>query len=369
MNPGSRGDESATLDRVSAYDYRLPPDLIAKYPSERRDASRLLRVGIEGSEAGPAEGVHLDDLVFSDLIRIIPPGDLVVVNDSRVIPARLLGRKPTGAACEVLLVRPLADSRERWEALVRPGSKLKPGARVLVGSGLTIAIESVLEGGARVVRLESDLDPDTAIERWGHVPLPPYIDRDDEALDRDRYQTVYARERGSVAAPTAGLHFTQALMRELESEGVGVATVTLHVGPGTFRPVEGESLDEHLMHEEWWTVTEEAAGRIAETRAAGGRVWAIGTTVVRTLETAGEQGGRVRAGSGSTRLFISPGYHFNVVDALVTNFHLPRSTLLMLVAAFAGYRNTMDTYRHAVESGYRFYSYGDAMVVPPWKTS
>jgi len=392
---------SDPLARTESYDYALPEGLIARYPAERRDESRLLVLRAE-------EGA-LAHRRFRDLGSLLAPGDLLVLNESRVMPVRLLGRKPTGAACEVLLLRPLdaqLDSQEegttgiaparatgpatgpgpgpatatgpapgtgpapatpptphRWEALVRPGSKLKPGRRVVVGPELEVVIEDGAPGGGRIVRLETPLSVEAALERYGRVPLPPYLERDEEPLDRERYQTVYARVPGSVAAPTAGLHFTPELLERIEAGGVELARVALHVGPGTFRPVEVERIGEHEMHAERWEVPAATAEAIARTRERGGRVWAVGTTVVRTLESAADGEGGVRPGRGETRLFISPGYGFRVVDALVTNFHLPRSTLLMLVAAFAGHEATMRAYREAIAEGYRFYSYGDAMAI------
>ena len=343
--------------RVADYDYVLPRHRIARYPAERRDESRLLVVG-------PDEG-SLRHLRFRDVVDLLEAGDVLVVNESRVLPARLLGRKPTGAPSEILLLRPapgVADGHV-WEALVRPGGKLKPGRRVVVAADLSVEILDSVPGGGRLVRLLTERGVEEALELHGHVPLPPYIDRPDEPLDRERYQTVYARTPGSVAAPTAGLHFTPEILEELDAKGVVRAEVTLHVGVGTFRPVDVEDLEAHTLHREWYRVTEAAADVINRARSAGGRVWAVGTTAVRTLESVADEGGRVRAGSGSTGLFIRPPYDFRVVDRLLTNFHLPRSTLLMLVAAFAGYRRTMAAYAAAIAGEYRFYSYGDAMAV------
>ena len=345
--------------RVSDYEYVLPPELIARYPAPMRDQSRLLVV--------PRDGSPLRHRVFRELVELFEPGDVLVVNDSRVIPARLLGRKPTGASCEILLLRPTPDADpvdpRTWEALVRPGGKLKPGRRVVVADDLEVAILDSAEGGGRVVRLESPGPASEAIERHGHVPLPPYLDREDEPSDRERYQTVYARVPGSIAAPTAGLHFTPELLAELESRDVRRVAVTLEVGVGTFRPVEEDDPSGHDMHAETWRVEPAAAAAINEARRAGGRCWAVGTTVARTLETTAGEDGVVQAGSGSTRLFLRPPYRFRAVDALVTNFHLPRSTLLMLVSAFGGYERVMDAYRAAVAERYRFYSYGDAMAL------
>lgn len=364
--------------RMSDYDYELPDDRIARYPAERRDESRLLVVP-------PEDGAPLRHLRFRDVTELFRPGDLLVVNESRVRPARLLGRKPTGAPAEILLLgpaevvpargegagegagaggpvgAPAAPDPRDWVALVRPGSKLKPGRTVEVAADLTVEILDSAPGGGRVVRLHTSGSVEEAIERHGHMPLPPYIDRDDEALDRERYQTVYARDPGSVAAPTAGLHFTDELLGRIEAMGVRRAAVSLHVGIGTFRPVEADDPTEHEMHHETYFVPESVAEAVADTRVAGGRIWAVGTTVVRTLEAAAGPDGRVRSGPGSTDLFIRPPYDFRVIDALITNFHLPRSTLLMLVAALGGYERVMEAYREAIAEEYRFYSYGDAM--------
>lgn len=344
--------------RVSDYDYDLPPDRIAQYPAERRDDSRLLVSAPDGS---------VQHRRIPDLVDLIPAGDVLVVNESAVFPARLLGRKPTGANAEILLVRPWSEGAgaSLWEALVRPGGKLKPGRTVVVAPELSVDIVDTLESGNRLIRLVTDLPVQEALERHGHVPLPPYIERDDEPLDRERYQTVYARSPGSVAAPTAGLHLTDELLGRLEEKGVVRTAVTLHVGVGTFRPVEVDDPAEHVMHREWYSVSAETAEVVNRVRDSGGRVWAVGTTAVRTLESAVGPDGRLRPGSDETRLFIRPPYDFRIVDGLLTNFHLPRSTLLMLVAALAGYERTMRAYREAIAGGYRFYSYGDAMLVEP----
>jgi S-adenosylmethionine:tRNA ribosyltransferase-isomerase len=305
------------------------------------------------------------DLRFTDVVELFGPGDVLVLNETKVIPARLLGRKPTGAPAEILLMRPAPGEQDTrvWEALVRPGSKLKPGRTVVVADDLAVEILDSAPGSGRRVRLVTELSVEEALERHGRMPLPPYLGREDEPLDRERYQTVYARESGSVAAPTAGLHFTPEILSELEARGVVRAALTLHVGIGTFRPVESESIDAHQMHHEWYSVPEAAAAEVNAARARGRRVWAVGTTAVRTLEAVADAGGGVKAGTGTTDLFIRPGYVFRVVDCLLTNFHLPRSTLLMLVTAFAGYERTMAAYAHAIALHYRFYSYGDAMAV------
>ena len=342
---------------VAHYDYELPDGLIARYPAERRDGSRLLVLP-------PGEGpcVHLD---FPDVVDLFDPGDVLVVNESKVLPARLLGRKPTGAPAEVLLIRPADDGDDPyvWEALVRPGSKLKPGRTVLVGDELQVEILDSAPGSGRIVRLVTGRTVEKILDLYGHMPLPPYIDRPDESLDRERYQTVYARTPGSVAAPTAGLHFTDAILERIEAAGVRRVGVTLHVGIGTFRPVEVEDPATHEMHHEWFELGEAEAEVVNRARDEGRRIWAVGTTAVRTLESAADSDGRVRAGQGTTGLFIRPPYRFRIVDCMLTNFHLPRSTLLMLVAALGGYERVMDAYRAAIGAGYRFYSYGDAMAV------
>lgn len=342
--------------RVSDYDYDLAPHRIARYPAERRDESRLLVVP-------PGEG-EFRDLRFREVADLFEPGDVVVVNESRVLPARLLGRKPSGASAEILLLRPVAGASDtEWEALVRPGGKLKPGRTVVVADELVVEIVDSTPGGGRVVHLRTPLAVEEALQRFGHVPLPPYLEREDEPVDRERYQTVYARTPGSVAAPTAGLHFTEELVRRIRDRGVGWAAVTLHVGIGTFRPVDVEDPADHALHHEWYEVGPDAACAVNDATASGGKVWAIGTTAVRTLESVADARGRIHPGSGTTDLFIRPPYRFRAVDHLVTNFHLPRSTLLMLVAALGGYARIMDAYRHAVAADYRFYSYGDAMAV------
>ena len=373
--------------RVSDYEYELPPGRIARYPTERRDQSRLLVV--------PQGRGPLEHRRFSDLVDLLNPGDVLVVNESRVRPARLLGRKPTGSPSEILLLRPWVggtaadggavasgdssassgseggaslDEATLWEALVRPGGKLKPSRVVNIAPDFDVEIVDGAPGGGRIVRIVVEGSVREALEKHGHVPLPPYLEREDEPLDRERYQTVYARITGSVAAPTAGLHFTPELLDTIAAKGVERVAVTLDVGVGTFRPVEVDDPAEHDLHSERYFVPTETAGVINAARAEGRRIWVVGTTVVRTLESAAPEGG-VEAGRGVTDLFVRPGYTFQVTDRLVTNFHLPRSTLLMMVAAFAGYERTMQAYRVAVQEGYRFYSYGDAMVVAPPKTA
>ena len=298
---------------------------------------------------------------FTDFAGLVDPGDLVVVNDSRVIPARLPARRAGGGAAEVLLVAREADGS--WRALVRPGARIRAGARLALGNSDAVEVLATLPGGQRQLRLVGAGGDEAIIARHGQVPLPPYIARPPEEMDRERYQTVYAAAPGSVAAPTAGLHFTPAVLAALEGRGAVVAPLTLHVGPGTFRPVAAADPAHRLMDPEAFTLPDATARQVAEARERGGRVWAVGTTVTRTLETCGEPSGTVRPGSGWTSLFIRPGRGFRVVDHLLTNFHLPRSTLLMLVCAFAGRERVLEAYREAIRERYRFYSYGDATLI------
>jgi S-adenosylmethionine:tRNA ribosyltransferase-isomerase len=346
--------------RTSDFDYSLPPSLIAQHPLPDRGASRLLILDRATGAIRHAQ--------FTDIVDLMAPGDVVVLNVSRVIPARLHGMRDAGsgtrglgAKAEFLLVRELPDGT--WLAMGHPGGKLKPGRRVTFGPDSSAEVVEVLGGGLRRVRFVGPLDAPATLAKYGEVPLPPYIRRAPTSDDRERYQTVYAAHDGSVAAPTAGLHFTRELLDRLRDTGVALAELDLHVGPGTFKPVEAEDLAHHAMYAEPYRVSEQAAGIINERRQAGGRVWAVGTTVVRTLETLARESGRISPGAGETRLFIHPPYAFRAVDRLLTNFHLPRSTLLMLVCAFGGYENVMRAYGEAVREQYRFYSYGDAMAV------
>lgn len=349
MTAGRRDDSV----KVAEFDYSLPEELIAQVPVEPRDSSRLL---VMRRDSGDTEHT-----VFREIPRYLREGDLLVLNNTRVIRARLLGHKETGGSVEVFLLRRLEG--DLWEVLVRPGKRLRPGARVsFAGGELQAIVEDVTGFGGRTVRLIArNGDVRSAIERTGHVPLPPYIHRGIE--DPGRYQTVYASEEGSVAAPTAGLHFTTGLLDRVRSSGISTVFLTLHVGLGTFRPVQVEDVEEHEMHAEYYSIGDEATRAINETRSRGGRVVAVGTTAVRTLETAAGADGLVSAGSGWTRMFIYPGYRFKVISGLVTNFHLPRSTLLMLVCAFGGTGNVLRAYAEAVRMRYRFYSFGDAMLV------
>jgi S-adenosylmethionine:tRNA ribosyltransferase-isomerase len=339
--------------RTSHYDFDLPADRIAQQPPERRGESRLMVVNRSTGEISHRR--------FGDLAEMIPSGDVIVLNTTRVFRARLLGVRDNGAPAEVLLLRQI--EADEWEAMVHPGGKLKPGRVVTISDDFTVEIASTTERRTRVVRLKSSLPIDQAIEKHGHVPLPPYITRADQAADAERYQTVYARESGSVAAPTAGLHFTPELLDRLADNGVNRADVVLHVGAGTFKPVDTEHPADHVMHEESYDLPSRTAEILNEARERGGKIWAVGTTSVRTLESAIDVDGIFREKSADTRIFIRPPYEFRAVDHLITNFHLPRSTLIMLVAAFAGYDLTMRAYREAIDRGYRMYSYGDAMCI------
>ncbi|MCU0836123.1 MAG: tRNA preQ1(34) S-adenosylmethionine ribosyltransferase-isomerase QueA [Chromatiaceae bacterium] len=334
--------------RLADFRFDLPPELIAQYPLPERGGGRLLHLD------GPTGAVV--DRRFADLPDLLRPGDLLVLNDTRVMRARLLGRKESGGQVEVLIER-LLDDQEAL-AHVRASKSPKVGARVLLGGGEALEVLGREGDLFRIRALDASLP--ALMEHRGHVPLPPYIARPDDAADLERYQTVYARRPGAVAAPTAGLHFDANMLARVAAEGVGAVHITLHVGAGTFQPVRVEEIAEHQMHAEWLEVDEAACARIQATRSEGGRVVAVGTTSVRSLETAAADG-ELRPFRGDSRLFIRPGYRFRVVDVMITNFHLPESTLLMLVSAFAGYDQVMAAYRHAVAERYRFFSYGDAM--------
>ena len=345
---------------IADFDFDLPPSAIAQEPLPEREASRLMVL----DRASGRRTHH----AFRDLPDLLDRGDLLVLNRSRVLKARLLGRRPGGGAAEVLLVR--SHGGGDWDALVRPGRRLKANTRIALGEGFDATVLGVVGSGEgagaalRRVHLRSaDGDPDGAIERLGQVPLPPYIRRPPEPADRDRYQTVYAREHGSVAAPTAGLHFSPALLDRLGRQGIQRAEVLLHVGPGTFQPVKTPRVEDHQVPPEPFALPAETAHAVHEARLRGRRVVAVGTTSARVLETQALPDRTVGAGHGDTSLVIAPGFPFRVVDALVTNFHLPRSSLLLLVAAFAGRRTILDAYAEALTAGYRFYSYGDAMLI------
>ena len=333
--------------------YDLPEELIAQTPLERRDTSRLLTLNkLTGERA------HMH---FYDLPKLLRPGDCLVMNDSRVLPARLLGhREPGGGACEVLLL--IDRGNKTWECLVRPGKKMKVGAKLNFGNGELMAeVVAELEGGNRLVRFDYEGIFLEVLERLGKMPLPPYIK--EELQDPERYQTVYSREIGSAAAPTAGLHFTKELLAQIEEMGVKLCYVTLHVGLGTFRPVKEEDITEHEMHSEFCMISRETADIINETKRNGGRVICVGTTSCRTLESWAAEDGTLQESAGWTSIYIYPGYRFKVLDCLVTNFHLPESTLIMLVSALAGREHVLEAYREAVEMKYRFFSFGDAMFI------
>ncbi len=339
--------------KTSDFYYDLPSELIAQDPLEDRSASRLMVLKKETGE--------LSHRVFRDIIAYIEPGDCLVLNNTRVIPARLIGeREGTRAKIELLLLKRL--EKDRWETLVKPGRKAKPGTKIIIGDGMLVGtIEEVAEEGNRLVRFAYEGIFEEVLEQLGQMPLPPYITH--ELRDKERYQTVYAKYEGSAAAPTAGLHFTKELLSQIEKKGVQIANVTLHVGLGTFRPVKVEDVTNHHMHEEYYQVTEEAAAKINETKQRGGRIICVGTTSCRTIESAADEKGIVQAGSGTTGIFIYPGYRFQVLDALITNFHLPESTLLMLVSALAGREQVLKAYEEAVRERYRFFSFGDAMLI------
>ena len=339
--------------RTSDYDYELPEERIAQRPIEPRDASRLLVVDRRDGS--------LAHRTFRDIAELIPAGDAIVVNTTKVFRARLLGHRESGGPAEILLLRPV--NSDHYEAMIHPGGKLRPGRVVTIAPDFRVEIIDTTPRRTRIVRLHTNGDVAGTIEKYGHVPLPPYIERADESGDIARYQTVYAETVGSVAAPTAGLHFTPELLDTLRTRGVETANVVLHVGAGTFRPVSDEDPAQHVMHEEWCEIAPDAAKQLNAVRARGNHVWAIGTTSVRTLETATDPHGVLHPYRGETNIFIRPPATIRGIDKLVTNFHLPKSTLIMLVAAFAGYDLTMQAYHTAVAENYRFYSYGDAMVV------
>lgn len=339
--------------QLSDFNYDLPEELIAQDPLKKRSDSRLMVVG---KEDGSIEHKH-----FYDIIDYVNPGDCLVVNDTKVIPARLMGvKEDTGASIEVLLLK--RREEKVWETLVKPGKKARVGARISFGEGLLVGeVIDIVEEGNRLIRFEYDGIWEELLDKLGQMPLPPYITHKLE--DRNRYQTVYAKNYGSAAAPTAGLHFTKELLKQLEDKGVVIAHVTLHVGLGTFRPVKVDNILEHHMHSEFYVVEQEEADKINAAKAKGSRIISVGTTSTRTLESVADENGVVRAGSGWTDIFIYPGYKFKVVDCLITNFHLPESTLLMLVSAFSSRENMLHAYEVAVEERYRFFSFGDAMFI------
>lgn len=334
------------------FNFELPEELIAQTPLEQRDHSRLLVVNRSDETL-----LHRQFYQLPDFLR---PGDCLVLNDTRVLPARLLGHKTSGAAVEFLLLKSVGYNR--WQTLVRPGNKCKPGAEFEFGDGrLKATVAEVAEEGTRIVQFQCQEPFEQVLDQLGHMPLPPYIT--ESLKDRERYQTVYANATGSAAAPTAGLHFTDALMDRIKAMGVDIQMLTLHVGLGTFRPVKAEKITEHVMHSEYYSVDQKTADAINACKERGGRVISVGTTSTRTLETLADDGGRVRSGSGWTDIFIYPGYNYKVVDGLITNFHLPESTLIMLVCALGGSELIMRAYLEAVAQKYRFFSFGDSMLV------
>ena len=338
--------------KKSDFDFELPEELIAQTPIQQRDHSRLMHLD---KQTGEISHEH-----FYDLPRFLKKGDCLVLNDSRGLPARLIGCRSTGGSVELVLLRDLGEGR--WECLSRPGRKTKPGTELSFGGGeLTATVESVAEGGNRIVKFHYEGIFLEVLERLGKMPLPPYIKED--LQDAERYQTVYSREIGSAAAPTAGLHFTRELLAQIEAMGVNVCYVTLHVGLGTFRPVKEDEIENHEMHSEFCIIPERTARIVTETKKAGNRVIAVGTTSCRTLESFAQEDGSLPVSSGWTNIFIYPGYQFKCIDALITNFHLPESTLIMLVSALAGREHVLNAYKCAVEERYRFFSFGDAMMI------
>lgn len=339
---------------VDLYDFELPESLIAQTPLENRTASRLLTLNKDSGE--------MEHHTFSDIINYLHPGDTLILNDTRVIPARLFGvKEDTGAKAEVLLLHNLGDNR--WETLVKPGKRLKKGAVIRFGDELSATIEEETDMGGRIIRFHYEGIFQEILDRLGQMPLPPYIK--EKLEDKERYQTVYAKHEGSAAAPTAGLHFTKELLEAIKEKGVRIGFLTLHVGLGTFRPMSVDVVEDHVMHAEYYSISQETAELINDTKKNGGRVIAVGTTSCRTLETVGNQceGQDLAASSGWTDIFIYPGYTFKIVDALITNFHLPKSTLVMLVSALAGREQIMEAYNEAVKQQYRFFSFGDSMFI------
>ena len=340
--------------RVEEFDYNLPPSLIAQYPSLQRGESRLMvldrcRGTIEHRE-------------FRDISDYLHPGDLLVSNNSRVLPARLIGKKLTGGKCEVLLIPSWNGEQGRWKVLIRGSGKIKRRTRIQFGDDLDAEVEVEKDGRGKI-SFSSQREVLSILQEIGHVPLPPYIRRSDEPLDKDRYQTIFAERDGSIAAPTAGLHFTHSLLESLRDQGVIIASITLHIGIGTFTPVKARQIEDHTMEAEWIEIRKTTSQEIENTKRMEGRVIAVGTTVTRALESFSDGNGGVRSGNGMSSLFIHSPYQFRVIDGLVTNFHLPKSTLVMLVSAFAGKDFLMKAYREAIEKKYRFYSYGDAMLI------
>jgi S-adenosylmethionine:tRNA ribosyltransferase-isomerase len=340
--------------RIEEFDYTLPLSLIAQYPSPHRGESRLM---VLHRDRGTIE--HKE---FQDISSYLNPGDLLIMNNTRVLPARLIGKKETGGKVEVLLIPLWNGNKGEWEVLIKGSGKVKRGMRIQFRQDFSGEIEEVKDGKGKISFLGQDSIMDI-LQKIGHIPLPPYIKRGDEPLDRDRYQTVFAERDGAIASPTAGLHFTQSLLQSLRDQGVSTTWITLHIGIGTFAPVKADEIKDHQMEREWVEITKETVREIEQTKARSGKVVAVGTTTTRALESFRNENGGVKSGKGMTSLFIYPPYRFRVMDGLITNFHLPKSTLVMLVSAFAGKDFLMKAYREAVERKYRFYSYGDAMLI------
>jgi S-adenosylmethionine:tRNA ribosyltransferase-isomerase len=340
--------------RIEEFDYTFPLPLIAQYPSSQRGESRLM---VLHRFQGKIE--HRD---FRDILDYFHPGDLLVMNNTRVLPARLIGKKETGGKCELLLFPSWNGTERVWEVLIKKSRKIKEGARIQLGEDLYGELKEVKDGRGKIY-FSRQGEVMEVLQKIGHIPLPPYIKREDEQLDKDRYQTIFAERNGSIAAPTAGLHFTHSLLQSLKDQGVSTKSITLHIGIGTFAPVKVKNIEDHIMEAEWIEISKETVREIEETKARGGRVIAVGTTTTRALESFSNGNGRVRSGKGMTSLFIYPPHRFRVIDGLITNFHLPKSTLIMLVSAFAGKDLLMKAYGEAIERKYRFYSYGDAMLI------
>ncbi len=340
--------------RIEEFDYDLPGPLIAQYPALQRAESRLMVLRRDEHT--------IEHRFFRDIIDCLRSDDLLVVNNSRVLPVRLIGKRETGGKCEVLLIPSRNGSRSEWEALVKNAKKVKPGTRIRFGEGLTGEIREVKRGRAKI-RFPEDIEVMDRLQEVGHIPLPPYIKREDEPLDRVRYQTIFAEHDGSIASPTAGLHFTRSLLETIRTKGVRIAPITLHVGIGTFAPVRTEEIEDHSMENEWVEISEDTREQIEKAKRGGGRVIAVGTTTTRALESFAISEGRIKAGQEYSSLFIYPPFRFRIIDGLITNFHLPQSTLLLLVSAFAGKDFLRRAYDEAVAMKYRFYSYGDAMLI------
>jgi S-adenosylmethionine:tRNA ribosyltransferase-isomerase len=340
--------------KIEAFDYSLPKSLIAQYPCPARGESRLMVL------TRPSK--RTEHGVFKHIVGYLRPGDLLVINNTRVLPARLVGRKASGGRCEILLIPSWNGTKGNWEVLIKGTGKLKPGTRIRFDCDLDAELVDV-QNGKGTIRFFGEVEAERVLQEIGHIPLPPYIKREDEPLDRDRYQTIFAERDGAIAAPTAGLHFTPSLVESIRSHGVEIASLTLHTGIATFAPVKVEEVEDHAMGAEWVEIPPETSEAIEKTKERGGRVFSVGTTTTRALESFSDAEGKVEPGKGLSSLFIYPPYRFRVVDGLITNFHLPKSTLMMLVSAFTGRDFLMDAYREAVEKKYRFYSYGDAMLI------